>query len=189
MLPRQLVCLAFSSLLVATVALAQTPVALELGKSVSAELAGGQTHQYMVTAKVGQFLRVNVIRPAISTTVRLLDPADQSKLIEVQWPSAAMEPNTLCWIARTTGEYRVEFAAASKTGAASKYEIKLEELRPAVAEDAKQIEAQNLIEEARALSDKERLEAGHSGVGASAVDGSRSEGSAPGISSTWQFGF
>ena len=66
MFPRQLVCLAFSSLLVAPVALAQTPVALELGKSVYAELAGGQTHQYTVTAKAGQFLRVNVLRPAIS---------------------------------------------------------------------------------------------------------------------------
>ena len=43
MFTRQLACLAFLSLLVAPVALAQTPVALELGKSVSAELAGGQT--------------------------------------------------------------------------------------------------------------------------------------------------
>ena len=100
MFTRQLACLAFSSLLGAPVALAQTPVALELGKSVSAELAGGQTHQYMVSAEAGQFLRVNVLRPAISTTVRLLGPADQSKLVEVNWPNGAMEPNTLCRIAR-----------------------------------------------------------------------------------------
>ena len=56
MFTAQQACLAFSSLLVAPVALAQTPVALELGKSVTAELAGGQTHQYTVTAMTRQII-------------------------------------------------------------------------------------------------------------------------------------
>ena len=142
MFTRQLACLAFSSLLVAPVALAQTPVALELGKSVSAELAGGQTHQYTVTAEEGQFFRVNVLRPDIPTAVRLLDPNDQSKLVDMHWSSTSLL-DTLCWIAATTGEYRLELAAESKTGA-TKYQIKLAELRSALPDDGKRIEAQNL---------------------------------------------
>ena len=56
-------------LLTAPLLQAQEPVALEFGKPVKAELAGGQTHRYTVAAKQGQFMRVNMKRPVFSTVV------------------------------------------------------------------------------------------------------------------------
>ena len=61
-------------MLAAPLVRAQAPVALELAKPVAAELAGGQTHRYTLTAQQGQFMRVNGRRPAFPTVVRLFGP-------------------------------------------------------------------------------------------------------------------
>ena len=83
--------------LVAVVAWGQEPVVLELGKPVTAELAGGQRHVYVVRAAPGEFVRVNVRRPALSTTIQVVDPRDSSTVAKMNWGASGL--NTICWIA------------------------------------------------------------------------------------------
>ena len=99
-------------LLTAPLLRAQAPVALELGKPVKAELVGGQTHRYMVAAKQGQFMRVNIKRPVFSTVVTVTGSDGLILPISV-WPGAYMEPNTVCWIARAQ-KYSIEISPAEK---------------------------------------------------------------------------
>ena len=61
-------------MLAAPLVRAQAPVALELGKPVAVELAGGQTHRYTLTAQQGQFMRVNVQLPVFTTAISLFGP-------------------------------------------------------------------------------------------------------------------
>jgi hypothetical protein len=103
-------------LLIAPVLSAQTnPEALELGKTVRAELAGGQSHRYAITASDGQFMRIVFSRPGFGILIRLSEAAAKENLLELQWPAGAqgrLEP--FYWIAKASGEYRIELVAAEQ---------------------------------------------------------------------------
>jgi len=127
---------------------------LELGKPVPGELTSGRLQQYTIAADVGQFLRVVVSRPGFATAVRLTDPDGKASVVELHWPRASQQREPLCWIARVSGTYRIEFATTEQLAVPFKYEIALEELRLAVPDDQKQLAAQQLFEDARALDEK-----------------------------------
>jgi len=125
-------------MLVAPALTAQTnPVALELGKPVQAELAAGQSNQYSIEVKAGQFVRVEVSQPESATVIRLSEPAKKDNLLELHWPGSSQRTESLCWIAKVAGGYHIEFAPAAPIAAADKYEITLEELRSSIADDQK----------------------------------------------------
>src|SRR5271166_3894794 len=85
---------------------AQTSVVpLELGKKVQAELAGGQSHQYAMTASAGQYVCIVVSRPESATVIRLSEPAKKDNLLELHWPGSSQRPESLCWVAKVSGEY------------------------------------------------------------------------------------
>lgn len=105
------------------------PTRLELGKTVEAELAGGQSHQYVVAMSAGQFIQVVVSRPSFATVVRLSVPSQEGPLMELHWPGASLRPEPLSWIAKTNGDFQVELKPAGQA-VIGKYSITLRELRP-----------------------------------------------------------
>jgi CHAT domain-containing protein/Tfp pilus assembly protein PilF len=126
--------------------------ALEPGKAVEGELAGGESHSYRLALTSGQYLRVVLNQLNIDVIVRLLAP-DGKQLIERNNPGGKQEPERLLFVARVAGEYRIEVRSAEKENARGRYEIKIEELRQATAEDEQRVAAEIL------LADGEQLQA------------------------------
>ncbi len=156
-------------ILALTARLGAQPTRLELGKTVEAELAGGQTHQYVVTMSAGQFARIVVSLNKTSfmglpldahgteepLELRLSEPSQEGASLALHWPRASL-PKSLFWVAKITGTFRVELTAGRL--AADKYLITLEEHRGSVVGDSTKIEVQQLFERARSLNGQKQYD-------------------------------
>jgi CHAT domain-containing protein/tetratricopeptide (TPR) repeat protein len=129
---------------------------LEFGKAIRNELGEGQSHSYIFALEAGQYacVVVSVSQPNIGSVLKLLSMDGKEVVLELNYAGVRgrgwgwREP--LCWIAVGSGDYRLELSAARKGAVLAKYEIKLNELRAATAEDKQRIVLQNLLQEARA---------------------------------------
>jgi CHAT domain-containing protein/predicted negative regulator of RcsB-dependent stress response len=126
---------------------------LEPGKLIEREISGGQSHSYKITMISGQYLHVVVAQRGIDVAVKLFAP-DGKKISEADFWQAILESGTMAVIAEATGAYLVEVHSPEKTAKAGRYEIKVEELRAATAEDKYRVTADVIFQEA------ERLQAG-----------------------------
>ena len=110
-------------------ALALPPLAaqltrLELGRTVEAEWAAGQSHQYVVTMRAGQFARIVVSQPDFATVMKLSEPSQEGAPLELHWPGALLRPEPLSWIAKTAGDFQMELKLA-RPAATGKYSTTL----------------------------------------------------------------
>src|SRR6266540_1023843 len=129
---------------------AQGTDSLEPGKPVERELSGGQSHSYKITMISGQYLQVVVNQRGIDVAVALFAP-DGKKISEVDSEDLVEGSETVSAIAEAAGAYRVEARSAEKTAKTGRYEIKLEELRAATAEDRHRVAGEALSREAERL--------------------------------------
>jgi len=144
---------------------AQSPdeeLSLEPGKPVERELSGGQSHFYKIAMTSGQYLQLNVSQQGIDILVALFTP-DGKKVGEADIEKATVRSETISTIAEAMGAYRVEVRSAEKTAQTGRYEIKIEELREATAEDKYRVAAESLFREAE-QSRQGTLEARRKGV-------------------------
>src|SRR5215510_1748032 len=131
---------------------AQKSDLLEPGKSVERGLSGDQLHSYKIAMTSGQYLQVTVSPQGIEVLVALFTP-DGKKIGEADIEQATLRSDTISTIAEATGAYRIEVRSAEKTAGAGRYEIKVEELREATAEDKHRIAAESAFGEAVRLID------------------------------------
>jgi CHAT domain-containing protein/tetratricopeptide (TPR) repeat protein len=131
---------------------AQESVSLDPGKPVERELSGGQLHSYKIAMTSGQYLQVIVSPQGLEVLVALFSP-DGKKIDEANIEQATLMSGTISTIAEATGAYRIEVRSAEKTAGAGRYEIKVEELREATAEDKHRIAAESAFGEAVRLID------------------------------------
>src|SRR5262249_45182267 len=124
--------------------------ALEPGKPVERELSGGQSHSYKITMVSGQYSRVVVEQRGIDVVVALFTP-DGKKIGEADGARATIGTETVSAIAEAAGAYRIEARSDEKTAKTGRYEIKIEELREATAEDKHRVAAESLFREAEKL--------------------------------------
>src|SRR6266540_3199858 len=129
---------------------AQESVSLEPGKPVERELSGGQSHFYKISMTAGQYLRINVSQRGIDALVALFTP-DGKNIGEVDDVHTTVGSETVSAIAEAAGAYGIEVRSADKTAQTGRYEIKIEELREAIAEDEYRVAADSLFREARQL--------------------------------------
>jgi CHAT domain-containing protein len=115
---------------------------LELGKPVERELAGGQSHAYQIALAEGQFLQAVAEQRGIDVTITLLDPAGNN-LVDVNSPNGTKGPESVLWVAATSGAYRLIVSSQAKE-AVGRYEVKIVNLRAATAEDKDLAEAARL---------------------------------------------
>src|SRR5262249_38263577 len=136
---------------------AQESDSLEPGKPVERELTGGQSHFYKITMVSGQYSHIVVEQQGIDVAVALYTP-DGKKIIEVDSDQTTVGAEAISLIAEAAGAYRIETHSTGKTAQTGRYEIKVEELREATAEDNYRVAADSLFREAEQL-EKGMLEA------------------------------
>jgi CHAT domain-containing protein/Tfp pilus assembly protein PilF len=123
---------------------------LEPGKPVERELSGGQSHFYKITMTPGHYLRIIVSQRGIDALVGLFTP-DGKKIGEVDSEKVTVGEETVLAIAEAAGAYRIEVRSPEKTAKTGRYEIKVEELREATAEDKYRVAAELVSREAKQL--------------------------------------
>src|SRR5262245_4878639 len=129
---------------------AQESVSLESGKPVERELSGGQSHSYKFMTIAGQYLHIVVEQRGIDVAVALFTP-DGKKVCEVDGERATVGSKTILAIAEAAGAYRIEARSPEKTAKKGRYEIRVEELREATAEDKHRVAAESVFREAEQL--------------------------------------
>jgi CHAT domain-containing protein/Flp pilus assembly protein TadD len=129
---------------------AQESNSLEPGKPIERELSGGQSHSYKITMISGQYLQVVVAQRGIDVAVALFTP-DGKKIGEVDSDQTTVGLETISAVTEASGAYRIEVRSAKKTAQTGLYDIKIEELREATAEDRYHVAAESLFREAKQL--------------------------------------
>src|SRR5262245_25042463 len=129
---------------------AQESDSLEPGKPVERELSGGQSHFYKISMTAGQYLRINVSQRGIDALVARCtrDGKNSGEVDDVHTTGGS---ETVSASAEAAGVYGIEVRSADKTAQTGRYEIKIEELREAIAEDEYRVTADSLFREARQL--------------------------------------
>jgi CHAT domain-containing protein/tetratricopeptide (TPR) repeat protein len=132
--------------------IAQESVSLEPGKPVERELPNGQSHSYKITMISGQYSHIVVAQRGIDVAVALFTP-DGKKIVEVDSNHVLDESETISAISEMAGAYLIEVRSTEKTAKVGRYEIKVEELRAAIAEDKYRVAGEAVFREAGQLKD------------------------------------
>jgi len=135
----------------------QESSSLELGKPIERELSGGLSHFYKITMASGQFLHLAVKQQGIDVAVALSSP-DGKKIVEADLERVGEGLETVSAISEMAGAYLIEIRSTEKTAKPMRYEIKIEELRSAIAEDKYRVVGEAVFREAKRLGG-ETLEA------------------------------
>jgi tetratricopeptide (TPR) repeat protein len=131
---------------------ADEELSLEPGKPIERELSGGGSHSYKITMSDGQYLRITVSQQGIDALVALFTP-DGKNVGEADGERANVGSETVSAIAEAAGAYRIEVRSVEKMAQTGRYEIKIEELRDATAEDKYRVAAESLSRDARQLKE------------------------------------
>jgi len=128
----------------------QESSSLELSKPVERELSGGESHFYKVTMSSGQLLHIVVRQRGIDVVVALFAP-DGKKISEADSEHSIEGSETVSAVAEAPGAYVIEARSPEKIAKAGRYEIKVEELRTATAEDKYRVAGEAAFREAELL--------------------------------------
>lgn len=120
--------------------------ALEPGKPLKQELAGGQQHIYQIRLSADQFLRVIVEQKGIDVVAQVLGP-DGKQIMEFDSESGKQGQESVSLVAEETGDYRLVVQPKLKGALTGEYEIRIEELRAATENDRSLQEARKLNDE------------------------------------------
>ncbi|MCP4660799.1 MAG: tetratricopeptide repeat protein, partial [bacterium] len=136
---------------------ATAPPPLEPDPPRGRELAPGETHSYPIQLEAGDFLVATVDQLGCNVVVTLSRP-DGERLFEndIQWGRSGQE--VVYWVADAPGLYRLSVGHAPGSAGAGRYELRIEEPRPATERDRTDCEAQNLYIRAKHLSRKRDIE-------------------------------
>jgi CHAT domain-containing protein/uncharacterized protein HemY len=118
------------------------------GKSAVGELTAGETNTYSLTLNKGQYASVVIERRDLDVNLSLYDPAG-GVLLQVECRQSSLTPVSL--IAQRSGVYRFEVRPLEKEQIRGHYELHVEEIRPARAEDGYRIAAQSAVAEGQQL--------------------------------------
>jgi CHAT domain-containing protein/Tfp pilus assembly protein PilF len=115
--------------------------ALELNVPVEREISGGESHRYQLSLESGQFVRLVVDQRGIDL-VEVPSGPDGQTLAAIDGPNGTQGPEPVLLLAETGGSYSLEVRASNATAGPGRYEIRLEELRPATPQDRSRVDAQ-----------------------------------------------
>jgi tetratricopeptide (TPR) repeat protein len=129
----------------------QDAVALDPGKPVEHQIAGGETHTYRITLAAGQYLRVIVEQRSNDLIMTLYAP-DERRLGEYDCRWSGAEPVSV--IAGASGSYRLTVGALRKAATRGAYQIRIEEARESLPQDNARLVAEKASTEAKRLIDQ-----------------------------------
>ncbi|MBO0719360.1 MAG: tetratricopeptide repeat protein [Blastocatellia bacterium] len=123
---------------------------LEREKPIRRELTGGEQHRYQVRLIADSTLKLVVEQQGIDVVVQVSGP-DGKQILEFDSESRPEGPESVSLVAEVTGGFRLMVRPREKCAAAGKYEIRIEEVRPATDTDRALHDARKQYEEARKL--------------------------------------
>ena len=99
---------------------------LEPGKTVERDLAGGESHTYLISLASGQFLHAVIAQRQTDLMATLFGPdGRQVGQFDGRWYG----PEPVCYVAEASGNYRLEIRPLNQTATRGAYLLKVEELR------------------------------------------------------------
>jgi CHAT domain-containing protein/predicted negative regulator of RcsB-dependent stress response len=113
--------------------------------SLPGEIAGGDFQDYTVQLVAGQYVRVLLAKQDLNLSVTLYGP-DGQRLFEIQ--SKRYGPLYLSFVAETTGSYCLRARSMEAQANAGRYQLSVEAIRRASAQDAKEAVAYKTFYEA-----------------------------------------
>jgi CHAT domain-containing protein/predicted negative regulator of RcsB-dependent stress response len=125
--------------------------AIELGKIIHARLAGAESQIYRLRLTTNQFIHLLIDQRGIDVVVTLIGP-DNTKLLKIDSPNGSEGNEHLLAIAQSPGEYLVEVRALEKYARVGEYTIKVDELRPAQANDYTKVRAYTAFTDGETLA-------------------------------------
>jgi CHAT domain-containing protein/Tfp pilus assembly protein PilF len=137
---------------------------LELSKPVARELRGGEVHSYNIVLAANQFLHVVVEQKGIDVVVALFAP-DGKKIEEVDSPNGTQGPEALQLVSVASGHHRLEVRSLEKDAVAGRYEITINELRPATPKDGKLVAGRGALKDAERLYAEKNAESTRKAMG------------------------
>ncbi|MGH9849902.1 MAG: tetratricopeptide repeat protein, partial [Blastocatellia bacterium] len=117
---------------------------LSLKQPIQQELPAGKIHSYRITLGSGQYLRLAVHQWNIDLSVAIYGVSGQ-KLIEYGCRQNGLTPVSL--IAESDEDYRVEVRSLDKEPAPGRYQVEIEEIRTAEAQDKNRVAAERTFAE------------------------------------------
>ena len=103
------------------------PVMLENGNPHERSLSGGESHNYQVQLKSGEFLKAVVDQRGIDVVVKVYAPTGE-KVYEIDSPNGSEGPEPIVLEPSGTGSYRIEVQALEPAAPQGRYQIAIEEL-------------------------------------------------------------
>jgi len=131
--------------------------ALEPGKPIKSELAGGQKHTYQIRLNANQFLKVIIEQQGIDVVAQVSGP-DGKQILEFDSESRIQGREEVLLTSEAAGEYRLTIQPEQERAPAGSYEIRIEELRVATDTDRALHDARKQFEEALKLRDAGRYD-------------------------------
>jgi prolyl oligopeptidase len=117
---------------------------------VTRDISGSDTHAYRVPLRAGQALHVVAQQLGVDVVVTVFAP-DGAPLVEMDSPNGANGPESVWIVAAADGEHAIQVRPliAASTG---RYELRVEALRDATADDRARVELQDALLAAQRLS-------------------------------------
>src|SRR5215213_792506 len=122
---------------------------LEFGKPVETSIAAPETQSYSLTLTSGEYAQVVVDQRGVDLVVSFYGP-DGGKIVQMDGPNYNHGFELLSLVAESAGTYRLEVQPRLQN-ASGRYEVRLNELREANAQDRNRIAAQQKYVEAKVL--------------------------------------
>ncbi len=121
---------------------------LEPGKTVERELAGDESHSYLIALAAGQYLQATVMQREIDLTAALFGP-DGGRV--AQFDSRWYGPEPIYFVADSTGNYRLVIQSFQRSAARGAYQLGVEAIRAPTPQDRARIVALDALKEAKRL--------------------------------------
>lgn len=149
----------FGVMLVASLATAGTSVTFYFDDQnrFEREIAPGDVHPYVITLKAGEFVRF-VAQPKDVNIALAFESPSATRVSTIDQLDTSSDPETLSAIATVDGRYRLLVTISPKWMNSGAYDIRLDERRPAVAQDADRIEAERLLTEGEGIRTRHTAE-------------------------------
>lgn len=125
---------------------------LHPGQTVSAEIAGGQTHRYQIFVQASQFVRVSYQQQGINLSGAFFDAGGQ-QISESTSPFIMREPKNIYLLTEIAGNYFVELRPYNTDAGKGKYTLTLEEQREIRPPDRAQVAGDKAWREAERFNE------------------------------------
>ncbi|MDX2044531.1 MAG: CHAT domain-containing tetratricopeptide repeat protein [Acidobacteriota bacterium] len=145
----QLACSIVLIMFLLRAAFGQEAASLTSGQNIEKNLSGGETHNYQISLKAGQFIRLSAEQRGLDVKIRLAGK-DGKQLVEVDLIPEMAANESACWISETDATYLIAISASEKN-ARGRYALRLEGPRTSTEQDRSLFAGQQAFYQAEEL--------------------------------------